>query len=240
MAIALHYRKHLSINELEPHMAESDHVLGRPLTMLEIDANMKTIDLAFDKNEDDHTAIYKEIAKKAPINYPILRGFVGLPTYKSKKLLPTTYVGEGSSSQPVPVGALAFDNETKGVMLRVDQGAEGWVAVSTEKTMGDYVCRTGDDMTGPLTGTTSTWSNTIKALPPDGEVGVTEVDTVATVGWAKKTITDMIDNRLNGGGEGSNNIIINKGDLIVNKGNIIVDGTITANRLQGDLDCGVL
>ena len=50
----------------------------------------------------------------------------------------------------------------------------------------------------------------------------------------------MIDNRLNGGGEGSNNIIINKGDLIVNKGNIIVDGTITANRLQGDLDCGVL
>ena len=77
-------------------MAESDHVLGRPLTMLEIDANMKTIDLAFDKNEDDHTAIYKEIAKKAPINYPILRGFVGLPTYKSKKLLPTTYVSEGS------------------------------------------------------------------------------------------------------------------------------------------------
>lgn len=247
MAISIYYRKTLNPNELP--FAKSDVVLDRPLTMLEIDANMKAIDLAFDKSAEDLGNLEAVVDDKAPIRNPILKGIVGIPQYANAGLLPRQIVGKDGAPLIAPIGSIAFDTENRNLMLLVQNDTQGtkWSAINTTETMSGYVRKTGDIMTGNLEGTSASWTQHIFALPPDKTVGEPK-DMVATVEWSKSTITQMIDDRLSGGDSdtGTNNIIINKGDLIINSGGIKVDGdinitgTISASKLQGNLDCGVL
>ena len=244
MALSIYYRKTFNPEELP--FAKSDVVLDRPLTMLEIDANMKTIDMAFDSNQEKLDDIHHLLDTKAPIRNPIFRGIVSLPQYANASLLPRQVTGADGAPLIAPVGTLAFTLDNRQIMVLTQNDTLGtkWSAVNTQESMSGYVKKTGDIMTGNLEGTSASWSQNIFALPPGGIIGETQKDVVATVEWTKDTIKDLIDERLNGGSgeEGTqNNIVINKGDLIINNGNINADGNITIDGVfRGNLDMGFL
>ena len=219
MAVTLYYR----INATNPPIPTQDTVLARPLSMLEIDGNMKALANAFADNDATIEEIYIALDGKAPINRPAFTGSITLPNVvaSSYPLNPTE-------------GMIVYDRDTQQVMVYT---RNQWTSLSTTIGMGDYVKRAGDIMTGKLTGTTSEWSMNIKALPPDAEQGAL-TDVVATVQWVQDKARELIEQRLTGGsgGTGADNITINTGDLNINRGNIYVnEGTI-----YGNIDMGVL
>lgn len=218
MAVKLYYR----INATNPPTPAQDTVLARPLSMLEIDGNMKALANAFADNDVTIDEIYIALDGKAPINRPAFTGSITLPN-----------VVAGSYPLNPTEGMIVFDKDTQEVMVYL-RGQ--WSPLATAVGLSDYVKRAGDIMTGKLTGTTSEWSMNIKALPPDAEQG-SLTDIVATVEWVKKTAKQLIEERLTGGaGTGDDSIIVNTGDVTINRGDLTVfEGTI-----RGNLDMGVL
>lgn len=219
MAVKLYYR----INATNPPVPTQDVVKSIPLSMLEIDGNMKALANAFEANDATIEEIYVSLDGKAPINRPAFTGSITLPI-----------VVAGSYPINPTEGMIVYDRDTQQVMVYT---RNQWTSLSTTIGMGDYVKRAGDIMTGKLTGTTSEWSMNIKALPPDAEQGAL-TDVVATVQWVQDKANELIEQRLTGGsgGTGADNITINTGDLNINRGNIYVnEGTI-----YGNIDMGVL
>ena len=218
MAVKLYYR----INATNPPVPAQDTTLARPLSMLEIDGNMKALANAFADNDVTIDEIYIALDGKAPINRPAFTGSITLPN-----------VVAGSYPLNPVEGMIVFDKDTQEVMVYL-RGQ--WSPLATAVGLSDYVKRAGDIMTGKLTGTTSEWSMNIKALPPDAEQG-SLTDIVATVEWVKKTAKQLIEERLTGGaGTGDDSIIVNTGDVTINRGDLTVfEGTI-----RGNLDMGVL
>lgn len=218
MAVTLYYR----INATNPPTPTQDTVLARPLSMLEIDGNMKALANAFADNDATIEEIYIALDGKAPINRPAFTGSITLPNViaSSYPLNPTE-------------GMIVFDKDTQQVMVYL-RGQ--WSPLATAVGLGDYVKRAGDIMTGKLTGTTSEWSMNIKALPPDAEQG-SVTDIVATVEWVKKTARQLVEERLTGGtGTGDDSIIVNTGDVTINRGDL----TVLGGMIRGNLDMGVL
>ncbi len=219
MALNLYYR----INSTNPPIPTRDVVLSRPLTMEEIDGNMKAIDQGFESQNMTIESLQELVNNKAPTDRPSFSGYIKLPIVTN-----STY------PKPAEEGMIVY-NQDLHEMVVYQEGK--WIAISTQVTMSGFVKKTGDIMTGKLTGTIADFSQHIKALPPDQEVGA-QNDIVATVEWVKSTVNYLIEQRLSGGEGGG--IIIEKGDLVVNEGDIIVSGSITADRLRGHLDCGIL
>lgn len=208
MAVKLYYR----INATNPPLPTQDVVKSAPLSMLEIDGNMKALANAFIDNDAAIEDIYVALDNKAPINRPQFTGYIVIPS-----------VASGSyPNQPIE-GMLVYDTKRKELMVYQQNK---WSPIATSLGLGDYVKRSGDIMSGKLTGTTSEWSMNIKALPPDADPE-SSTDIVATVDWVKHTTNQLIEERLTGGS--GTGITINDGDLIVN------DGTI-----YGNIDMGVL
>lgn len=218
MAVKLYYR----INATNPPIPAQDTIKSAPLSMLEIDGNMKALANAFADNDATIDEIYIALDGKAPINRPAFTGSITLPN-----------VVAGSYPLNPTEGMIVFDKDTQEVMVYL-RGQ--WSPLATAVGLSDYVKRAGDIMTGKLTGTTSEWSMNIKALPPDAEQG-SLTDIVATVDWVKKTAKQLIEERLTGGaGTGDDSIIVNTGDITINRGDLTVfEGTI-----RGNLDMGVL
>ena len=218
MAVKLYYR----INATNPPIPAQDTIKSAPLSMLEIDGNMKALANAFADNDATIDEIYIALDGKAPINHPAFTGSITLPN-----------VVAGSYPLNPTEGMIVFDKDTQEVMVYL-RGQ--WSPLATAVGLSDYVKRAGDIMTGKLTGTTSEWSMNIKALPPDAEQG-SLTDIVATVEWVKKTAKQLIEERLTGGaGTGDDSIIVNTGDVTINRGDLTVfEGTI-----RGNLDMGVL
>lgn len=218
MAVKLYYR----INATNPPLPTQDAVKSAPLSMLEIDGNMKAIANAFASNDTTIEEIYVALDGKAPINRPHFTGYIVIPSV----------VSGNYPLQPVE-GMLVYDKQ-RGELMVYTQG--NWTPVATTLGLGDYVKRSGDIMSGKLTGTAAEWSMNIKALPPEAEQGST-TDVVATVAWVKQTARQLIEERLTGGsGTGDDSIIINTGDMTVHNGDLIVErGTI-----YGNIDMGVL
>ena len=218
MAVKLYYR----INATNPPIPAQDTIKSAPLSMLEIDGNMKALANAFADNDATIDEIYIALDGKAPINRPAFTGSITLPN-----------VVAGSYPLNPTEGMIVFDKDTQEVMVYL-RGQ--WSPLATAVGLSDYVKRAGDIMTGKLTGTTSEWSMNIKALPPDAEQG-SLTDIVATVEWVKKTAKQLIEERLTGGaGTGDDSIIVNTGNVTINRGDLTVfEGTI-----RGNLDMGVL
>ena len=218
MAVKLYYR----INATNPPIPAQDTIKSAPLSMLEIDGNMKALANAFADNDATIEEIYIALDGKAPINRPAFTGSITLPN-----------VVAGSYPLNPTEGMIVFDKDTQEVMVYL-RGQ--WSPLATAVGLSDYVKRAGDIMTGKLTGTTSEWSMNIKALPPDAEQG-SLTDIVATVDWVKKTAKQLIEERLTGGaGTGDDSIIVNTGNVTINRGDLTVfEGTI-----RGNLDMGVL
>lgn len=218
MAVKLYYR----INATNPPIPAQDTVLARPLSMLEIDGNMKALANAFAQNDTTIEEIYVALDGKAPINRPQFTGYIILPS-----------VVAGSYPLNPSEGMVVYDKERQEVMVYL---RNQWTPLASSLGLTDYVKRAGDIMTGKLTGTTSEWSMNIKALPPEAEQG-SLTDVVATVEWVKSTAQKLIEERLTGGsGTGDDSIIINTGDMTIHRGDLtVVEGTI-----YGNMDMGVL
>lgn len=218
MAVHLYYR----INATNPPIPTQDAVINVPLSMLQIDGNMKAIANAFADNDTTIEDIYIQLDEKAPINRPEFTGYIVIPS-----------VVAGSYPTKPQEGMIVYDKATHQLMVYTNNQ---WTAISTTLGLGDYVKRAGDIMTGKLTGTTAEWSMNIRALPPGGSQGE-QTDVVATVGWTEDKAKQLIEERLGGsGGTGDDSITVGTGDLTINNGDIIVNnGTI-----YGNLDMGVL
>lgn len=225
MSIALYYR----INATTPDQATTTTVVNRPLTMLEIDGNFKSIADAFVDTDSAITTINTTLSTKAPINRPTFTGSITIPSCTS-----TT-----RPLQPVE-GMVVFDRSEKSL---ITYDGSQWITLTTNAGLDGYVKRTGDILTGKLIGTTAEFSGNIRALPPDSEPGST-TDLVATCGWVESQVLTIVNNRLSGGsGSGDDDSInintgslnVYRGDVTIERGDLYVGGTI-----HGDIDLGIL
>ena len=205
-------------------------IKNSPLNMNEIDANMRAVELAFEESDNTATKLQQQINEKAPSNKPSFTGYVQFPTVKNNSY-PTT-----------PTEGMFVYNLDQHTLVGYQDGK--WQPMSNDTTMGNYVSRAGDIMSGKLTGTTAEFFQNIKALPPEAEIGTTDPDTVATVNWVLASCKAIVDDRLGGSSTSitinQGNFSIKKGDIAVTTGNITVGGTITADKLYGNLDMGTL
>lgn len=200
--------------------------------MLEIDGNMKSIADAFDTHDSSILSIEQQLETKAPINRPTFTGSLTLPTV-------------GTTTRPLnpTPGTIVYDRDLNQIVV---YNGESWIDVATTVNLGTYVKRTGDIMTGRLTGTSSEWSANVRALPPEAEPG-SSLDIVATVGWVEDKAREIVEQRLGGssgsGTGGDDGITINGGDFTINRGDVTIhqgDLTVVNGKLYGDIDLGVL
>lgn len=243
MAVNLIYR----LNS-DPEVPNGVITANGPLTMEQIDGNMKSLSNQFDKVQQQFDNVEVELAKKASISNPTFTGFIQIPTAPTNAL-PT---------DPVD-GMLVYDTDKQSLTVYID-GV--WQLVSTNLGLEGFVSKTGDIMSGKLTGTNAEFVTGITTLPPEAEEG-SDLDRVTTVQWTKNTIENFLDSRLgttdnevvtdkitteqvivNGiaNGEG---LIVRQGDIVTEEGDIhtknaFVEGTVTAAVLVGDIDLGEL
>ena len=227
MAINLIYRS--TSNPTVP-----DHIItaNGPLTLEQIDGNMKSISDSFERVDDRFQSIDIEISKKANASNPVFLGSIQIPA------APTT-----SLSKNAPDGSVVYDTTKQALVVRI--GGK-WHTVSTDTGLAGYVSRQGDIMDGKLTGPSAEFYDGIKTLPPDGERG-DPTDNVATVEWTDDLIDVKINNRI---GTDTNTVIADKivanKQLTVSKGDIeITNGdlhaaNVYAKRLWGNIDLGTL
>lgn len=226
MPLNLYYRA----NATNPPKPSQIVVKASPLTILEIDANFKTISDAFDDNDVSLSDIHSELDSKAPINRPEFTGYIRLPN-----------VTQGNYPSNPSVGTVVYDR-TNG-SLAIYNGTQ-WALLSVFDADANnlYVKRTGDIMTGKLTGTTSEWTSNIKALPPEAPTD-SATDVVATVEWVKNKALEIVNDRLNGGTGSGDGITVSSGDITVNQGDVIIDRgdlIVSYGTIKGNLDMGVL
>lgn len=229
MAIKLLYR----IDMVNPPVPAVATVKSAPLTMLEIDGNMKAISNAFDSTDDHFAQVDAVIETLAPKEGPQFTSHIILPVVQNG-----TFPGD-----PVE-GMVVYDLSTRSVQVyfgaKDEQGNKiGWQPLATAVALSQYVKSTGDIMTGKLEGVSAEFRDHVKVLPPDASIGAPS-DTVATVDWVKNQAKIIVDQRLNEGSSGGS-ININQGDIQIASGNIVApNGSVVANRLYGHLDMGDL
>ena len=252
MAINLIYR--LNSN---PNVPNGNITANGPLTMEQIDGNMKSISNGFDDVDKQFTQVEVALANKADINNPSFNGYIKIPASATASL-----------PVKVPNGTVVYDLNRKALVIWVD---DKWQVISTDSGLVGFVSKQGDIMSGKLTGTTADFKEGMKTLPPGAEIG-TETDTVATVQWTETTIRDAIDARIGTttnevitdkitannqiiieGVEDGNGLILQAGDALFETGNLTVSkgdvniaegdlyvNTVYASVLRGDIDLGTL
>lgn len=200
-------------------------VKNSPLNMNEIDANMRAVEQAFEASDATAAKLQQQINEKAPINKPTFTGYLQFPTVKNNSY-PTS-----------PSEGMFVYNLNQHTLVGYQDGK--WQPMSNDTTMGNYVSRAGDIMTGKLTGTTAEFFQNIKALPPEATVGKADPDTVATVDWVLASCKTIVDQRLGGSNTG---IVINTGGLTIKTGNIsVTKGNLTVGgTIYGNIDMGIL
>lgn len=231
MAIKLLYR----IDMVNPPVPAAAAVKSAPLTMLEIDGNMKAISNAFDSTDDHFAQVDAIIETLAPKDRPQFNEYIILPLVQNG-----TFPGEPTE------GMMVYDLSTRTVQVyfgaKDNNGNKvGWQSLATALTLSQYVKSTGDVMTGKLEGVSAEFRDHVKVLPPDASIGE-PTDTVATIGWVTNQARTIVEQRLHDNGSVNlkqGDITIDRGDININLGNITVaNGVVIANRLQGHLDMG--
>lgn len=210
-------------------------VKSAPLSMLEIDGNMKAISDAFESTDSHFDQIASTIETLAPKDGPQFTKYIQLPL-----------VSNGTFPSSPTEGMMVYDVSTKSIQVYLgtkdaDGNKLGWQPLATAIAMNQYVKATGDIMTGKLEGTTAEFRDRVKVLPPDASIGE-PTDAVATVGWVKNQAKVIVEQRLNDSGDinvQQGDVTINQGDITVQSGNINVNnGVVISNRLYGHLDMG--
>ncbi len=218
MSLSLYYR----IDGKNPPIPSSDIVVGVPLSMLQIDANWKSVSNAVDSIEESLETHSGEIAEKAPTVNPQFSGYMGLPT--STDDYPTT----------LPLGSVYFNTKTNTVEVLTE---DGWRGLGTNEDLSFYLPLGGGNMYGTLEGIDANFRGVLRAYNPDFKTGEgdsqTQLERVVTDQWAKDYIDDQFEKRLGvlepPSESGENNVYFN-----------IPNGTIIAGKFQGDFDAGVL
>lgn len=223
MAVNLYYR----IDATNPPIPSSNVVLGVPLSMLQIDANWKSVS----DNLNNHDNTLKEhgdlIATKAPINNPKFTGYVTFPD--SKLDYPNT----------IPEGSVYF-NTVKQTLMVKNNGR--WSSLSTGDSLQFYLPLAGGTMTGDLKGVNGEFFGFLKAFNPDADPNDEETKTqkVATIDWVNTNTYAILKEVLGiasdgeGGSTGDSSMTIEQGNIVLNNGYVV------AKQLYGDIDCGVM
>lgn len=226
MAVNLYYR----IDAKNPPKPTSNVVLGVPLSMLQIDANWKSVSDNLDSNDEILKEHGELIDTKAPINNPKFTGYVQFPTTDLE--YPNT----------LPEGSVYFDTNKQ--MLMVKNNGK-WSSMSTGDSLDFYLPLKGGTLSGNLTGTNGEFFGFLSCFNPtaDPTDENTKTEKVATTNWVDTTITKVLYDKLgikpdDGSSDPSNppdnSMTIVKGDMILK------DGVVVAQQLYGDIDCGEL
>jgi len=225
----------------------SSVVLARPLSMLEIDTNMFTLERNISKLDDEFDHSYRLIYTKAPIHSPTFTGTVTLP---SRATPPAGNIANGTAYYNTST------HEVQVYVKKPNSDTDYWAPLATTQGLDDYLRKTGGVITGELIGRNAIFHGKLTALKTDfdGEYSsnTNDLDLVATSGWVRSTATKIVDDRL-GGGTGAG-ITINGGGLTINTNTndpilkvdstgmklTMGDFTISNGKFHGDIDMGTL
>ena len=224
-----------------------------PLTMEQIDGNMKAISNRFEKINDIFDQVDIVLQDKANAVNPEFSGSLRIPMVAS-----TT--GLGASE-----GTIVYSVESRGLELRIfkklpNGTTEGkWHRISTDTGLNGFLSTKGGIVTGQVKFERDiVVYNGISTIAPDASVtNNLEIDHVATANWTIDRIRDEIGSRL---GSSSNVVTVDhvsadtitlRGDeedpstISIEKGNVELkgNGSITiydGNKIGGKITVGIL
>lgn len=220
MALNLYYR----LDGKNPPIPSSDIVLGVPLSMLQIDANWKSVANAIISIDETLVSHNESIEDKAPKNNPSFSGYVTFPT------------SSDDYSDNVPVGSVYYNTTTNTLLVKTENG---WVGLGTNNDLAFYLPKAGGDLYGKLEAVDAVFRGVLETYSPDYDPDSEEelepvLERVATAEWVEKVIEKHIVERF---GEISKEPV---GDECYNVFVNDPNGIIYAAKLMGDIDMGVM
>ena len=213
--VPLTYRTNV---EIDPPASRG--VANGPLKLSQIDGNMKSIELGFERAQQNVDALDAAISLKADKYRPEFSGYIRVPVANESN------VQQFDKKEGLLLGVKYTDKVTKTDYTAISFYADNkWQKLATVEGTTGYVSKYGDTLYGRLTGTTAEFDHgeyifSLKSLPPvlpeNVSIEVKEgekiedkreelrnlMDKVATEQWVRTQINNDIKKSL--GGEAGN------------------------------------